>query len=373
MWNTKFVGNTIASDDRLRTQISTSRPFLWLFGGEFDRKKLDEDVEKLTAYYRGLGFFRARIGREIEFNEKQNWVTITFVIDEGPRYKIRNVSVIGNTKYTNDELLADLKLKQRRVLQPGEDDRRPATRCRTSTAASATCSPTSRPTRGSSKSRANSTWSTTSRRATATAWARSTSSHQGRVSAHATHHGAEPPFASSRATSSTSARSAPASGGLRASQLFEANPANGQRPEDRLQPAGPGGDRRRQPMTSRRRSPAMAADAEAWAAAWAEARAGGDGDGDADVPRPEPRSAAARSSARRDAGLRAIHRAEGRESRRTEVRDQGIGGPACRASAQASSSRAGPTTDACDLAQTARRADRRPGAEQQRGGNRAHG
>ena len=112
VWNTTFVGNTIADDGRLRTQIGTSRPFLWLFGGEFDRKKLDEDVDKLTAYYRGLGFFRARIGREVEFNEKENWVTITFVIDEGPRYKIRDVSVIGNTKYTSDELLADLKLKR---------------------------------------------------------------------------------------------------------------------------------------------------------------------------------------------------------------------------------------------------------------------
>ena len=58
VWSTSFIGNTIASDDRLRTQISTSRPFLWLFGGEFDRKKLEEDEEKLTAYYRGLGFFR---------------------------------------------------------------------------------------------------------------------------------------------------------------------------------------------------------------------------------------------------------------------------------------------------------------------------
>ena len=58
VWSTTFVGNTIADDGRLRTQIGTSRPFLWLFGGEFDRKKLDEDVDKLTAYYRGLGFFR---------------------------------------------------------------------------------------------------------------------------------------------------------------------------------------------------------------------------------------------------------------------------------------------------------------------------
>ncbi|MCE5267050.1 MAG: BamA/TamA family outer membrane protein [Planctomycetaceae bacterium] len=109
--STRFVGNTIVSEDRLRQQIGTSRPFLWLFGGELDRKKVDEDVEKLTAYYRGMGFFRARINRELQFNEKQNWVTITFVIDEGPQYMVRNVSVIGNTKYTADELMSGLKLK----------------------------------------------------------------------------------------------------------------------------------------------------------------------------------------------------------------------------------------------------------------------
>ncbi len=69
-------------------------------------------MEKLTDYYRGLGYFRARVGSPmLEFNEKENWVTITYVIDEGPRYKVRSVSVIGNKKYSNDELMADLKLK----------------------------------------------------------------------------------------------------------------------------------------------------------------------------------------------------------------------------------------------------------------------
>ena len=107
-----FVGNTIADDDRLRTQIKTAHPFLWLFKGEFDRKQLEEDKEKLTAYYRSLGFFHARIGVEPGDGEEGKWVTVTFVIDEGPRFKIRDVSVLGNAKYTSDELLADLKLKK---------------------------------------------------------------------------------------------------------------------------------------------------------------------------------------------------------------------------------------------------------------------
>ena len=128
-----FVGNSIASDARLRTQIHTGAPWVYLFKGELDRKELDEDVDRLTAYYRGLGFFRARIGREVrEYDPKEDgapdimasrafknidqfetvqWVVVRFIIDEGPRYKIGSVSVAGNTKYTSEQLMADLKLK----------------------------------------------------------------------------------------------------------------------------------------------------------------------------------------------------------------------------------------------------------------------
>jgi outer membrane protein insertion porin family len=128
-----FVGNTIASDARLRTQIKTKHPVLYLFSGELDRKELDEDVQRLTAYYRGLGFFCARIGREVrEYDgsedtdpdvmasralrnldqfETVQWIVVKFIIDEGPRYKIGNVSVSGNSKYTSEELLTDLNLK----------------------------------------------------------------------------------------------------------------------------------------------------------------------------------------------------------------------------------------------------------------------
>ncbi len=59
VWNVKFVGNKIASGDRLKTQIESKHPFMWLFGGDLDREKIDGDVQRLTAYYRSLGFFRA--------------------------------------------------------------------------------------------------------------------------------------------------------------------------------------------------------------------------------------------------------------------------------------------------------------------------
>lgn len=110
LW-TSFVGNTIASDSRLRTQVKSKPGILWFFKGEVDRRQIDEDVNRLTAYYRSLGFFRARVGRELQFNEAQDWLSLTFVIDEGPRYRVRNVSFIGNKRFSTAELAARVGLK----------------------------------------------------------------------------------------------------------------------------------------------------------------------------------------------------------------------------------------------------------------------
>lgn len=111
LW-TQFQGNAIASDERLKTLVQSKPGIFWLFKGNLDRKLLDEDVNRLQAYYRGLGFFEARVGRpSVELTDKQDWATVTFVIDEGPRYEIRNVSVIGNKKFESQQLTQDLKLK----------------------------------------------------------------------------------------------------------------------------------------------------------------------------------------------------------------------------------------------------------------------
>ena len=99
-----FTGNTIASDGRLKTQIQSKPGFLWLFKGRVQRATLDEDIERLTAYYRGLGFFKARIGRELSYSNGGGWVTINFIIDEGPRYKVRNLSFVGNQKFSDADL-----------------------------------------------------------------------------------------------------------------------------------------------------------------------------------------------------------------------------------------------------------------------------
>jgi outer membrane protein insertion porin family len=111
VWAAQFEGNTFASDGQLETKIKCKPGWGWpLLAGKLRRDDLDSDVDRLTDYYRSFGFFRARIGRLLEFDEEGEWATIKFVIHEGPRYEVRNVSVFGNEKFATDQVASAFQL-----------------------------------------------------------------------------------------------------------------------------------------------------------------------------------------------------------------------------------------------------------------------
>lgn len=115
IWDVKFVGNdpSFVTDARLKTLIQSKPGFLkYLFRGKVDQNVIEEDKAKLMAYYRGLGYFKMRISRELDYDASGQWATLTYVIDEGPRYRVRDVSVVGNKKYDATQLLALLKLRE---------------------------------------------------------------------------------------------------------------------------------------------------------------------------------------------------------------------------------------------------------------------
>ena len=116
---TSFVGNTVVSAARLRSLVSVKPGVLYFIGGKFTRDRLDADVEKLLDYYRKLGYFDARIDREYRESSgfaglgKDNaWVTVRYIIDEGPRYKIRNFIFQGNRILKDQDLESKLKVKR---------------------------------------------------------------------------------------------------------------------------------------------------------------------------------------------------------------------------------------------------------------------
>ena len=111
VWNVEFEGNTIASDARLKSFVKSKPGILKVFGGLAKRDELEQDITRLTNYYRSLGFFNAKIGREYEESNDGKWMTVRFIINEGPRFKVRNIKFVGNKVFQNEQLIQLLALK----------------------------------------------------------------------------------------------------------------------------------------------------------------------------------------------------------------------------------------------------------------------
>jgi len=106
----KIVGNTIVSAARLKKIIDSREGFLRYWGNRADREVIEEDRETLTRYYRDLGFLDARVGQQLQVDSSGKWIDLVFAIEEGQRYEVRNVSVMGNRYFTTDSLQEQLKL-----------------------------------------------------------------------------------------------------------------------------------------------------------------------------------------------------------------------------------------------------------------------
>jgi outer membrane protein insertion porin family len=108
-----FEGNSkeIAPDGRLKKVIQSREPLLKLFKGEVDRQKLLEDEDRLTDYYRSLGFFKATVGRRIRYNANEDRLLVVFHIYEGPRYNVRNITFMGNRVFPSEAISPALRLE----------------------------------------------------------------------------------------------------------------------------------------------------------------------------------------------------------------------------------------------------------------------
>lgn len=108
----RFVGNRFSSDGQLRTKLTTAVLKLWLFGGKFDPATIPGDVEALTGYYHSLGFFDVKIHPPKQlFSKDKSRLTLEYEIDEGLRYKVRNVEIVGNQVISTDAVQKDMQIK----------------------------------------------------------------------------------------------------------------------------------------------------------------------------------------------------------------------------------------------------------------------
>jgi outer membrane protein assembly factor BamA len=109
-----FIGNRSYTSDKLRGQLSTKYWIPIFRPGTFDPEMVDDDVGALRQYYERHGFFDARIGRKITESPDQSEIKVTFLIDEGLRYKVDKVSFRGNVSLDEKQLREGLRMVEGR-------------------------------------------------------------------------------------------------------------------------------------------------------------------------------------------------------------------------------------------------------------------
>jgi outer membrane protein insertion porin family len=118
-----FEGNENVSTRRLRKTIETKKWnwFSWLTDtGRFRDDRYETDFDKLRDYYRDQGFLDVEIDpAKVKFDyPKPNRLVLTFVIVEGRRYKLGEVTITGNKLHASEKLLTFLKLKTGDTFSP---------------------------------------------------------------------------------------------------------------------------------------------------------------------------------------------------------------------------------------------------------------
>jgi len=109
-----FVGNNAFSAGQLKSVIGTQQYSWWRFfnrNDNYDADRLEYDKELLRRYYLRNGFADVQvISADAVLNAAGDGFTITYTIDEGPRYKIADVAVnVGDAQLDSGDLIAKVR------------------------------------------------------------------------------------------------------------------------------------------------------------------------------------------------------------------------------------------------------------------------
>ena len=112
-----FQGNKAFDGEQLRQLMKTKERglFTWITkSGRVDREQVEDDLEAVIKHYKNYGYLRARLSK-VEYTASPNEtgrqrLHLKVTVEEGPRYKVRNVTFGPLTAYTAKELEPGLSM-----------------------------------------------------------------------------------------------------------------------------------------------------------------------------------------------------------------------------------------------------------------------
>ena len=109
-----FEGNKTFSSRKLKGLMETRdrNIFIFRFKPPFSEEVLREDVERIREFYRSEGFLEVKVDYRVERKNGRHDVYIS--VEEGPRYKLKELRIEGNELYAYSELVGNILKKNRR-------------------------------------------------------------------------------------------------------------------------------------------------------------------------------------------------------------------------------------------------------------------
>ncbi len=107
-----FQGNKGFSENKLKDLMETNEKgfFYWFTSsGVYKKELLEQDLEKLAAFYYNHGYLKAKVGEPTVRHEGE-WLYIVIPIEEGQQYKMGQVEINGDFIQPKDKLMAVLSI-----------------------------------------------------------------------------------------------------------------------------------------------------------------------------------------------------------------------------------------------------------------------
>ena len=110
----KFEGNSHFSEKELKKVMETSEKGLFSFftsSGDLNETEVKNDAVRIESLYKNNGFIDAKVSDpNVEIGKE--YISISFKIEEGAQYKIKQIDLSGDLILTREEILEKIKSKE---------------------------------------------------------------------------------------------------------------------------------------------------------------------------------------------------------------------------------------------------------------------
>ncbi len=110
-----ITGNDSLSDKKLRKSMKKTKqinPIRFLKRSKYVEKDYEEDLTKLIDAYKENGFRDARVLSDSLIVNDDKTISLHINLEEGERYKFGDITFIGNTYYTNEQLSRFMRINK---------------------------------------------------------------------------------------------------------------------------------------------------------------------------------------------------------------------------------------------------------------------